>query len=507
MQQRESLPTSVMLGIALAGKYPMIAILLVLLLVRSSAAALIEPYAGGGVGDGLPAVAAPLQPMGVAVDDDGNVYVSDQATARVRRIDATTGLVSTVVGSRYGFCGYDGPGTALCLAEPRGLSVDAAGNVLITQATGVVLRLDPATGQVTHVGGRSLNDSEPCESGDGVSSTAACLGEVADVAPDASTGGVFVLGGAGRRVYRLDGGSGTATRYAGCLLDNDVQSGEGGPATEACLGHSEGLTVDDTGNVYVASLFNEGRIWRIDAATELIARVAGGGQGPTCSADDVPATDACFAPRDVTIDAAGNLFTIGFQGSGVRRIDAATQRLTIVTPGPGEWQIDAGADGALYTAGVTQIYRIDPTAGTATPIAGNGSATFCGDGVPATQACVSAVNDIAAAADGTLFFADPSDSNRIRRVDAATHVITTVAEGGICRDAPDTEPAQVCFNESVLLASTPGATSSSPTGTATTTTARGSSCVASTPQRAGSRRSRAAAPPPRPTAFPPSTPA
>src|SRR5262245_23714260 len=123
----------------------MIALLLVLLFVRAATAALVEPYAGGGIGDGLPAVAAPLQPMGVAVDGDGNIYVSDQATARVRRIDAATGLVSTVVGSRYGFCGYEGPGTALCLAEPRGLSVDAAGDVLIAQATGVALRLDPTT--------------------------------------------------------------------------------------------------------------------------------------------------------------------------------------------------------------------------------------------------------------------------------------------------------------------------------------------------------------------------
>lgn len=437
----------------------MMQLFLALLLTASAAtcsdAALVEPYAGGGIGDGLFALDAPLQPMGVAVDGDGNVFVSDNGSARVRRIDAATGLISTVVGSEPGWCGYGGPGTGVCVVQPRGLSVDGGGNVYVTDAYGVVQRWDAASGQVTHVAGRSLFDPDgQCTIGSGLPATDTCMSEPTDVVRDDATGEVYVLGEAGRRVFRIDGG--VATFYAGCGATNDTVSGEGGPATAACLGHAEGIDLDAAGNLFIATLFDSGRVSRVDATSGILTRIAGGGDGPTCSAGDIPATDACFVPRDVTVGAGGDLFTIGFQGAGIRRVDAATQQISRVTPGPGEWQIDAAPDGFLYTAGASQVFRVDPAGGNATPVAGNGWTSFCGEGVPATDACLSSVYDVAATSDGTLYLVDPYDADRIRRVDATTGIITTVANGGVCRQGASVDPDVVCFNERVSLAATPG---------------------------------------------------
>jgi cysteine-rich repeat protein len=428
----------------------MTSLLLLLLVVSPASAALVEPYAGGGIGDGLPALDAPLQPMGVAVDADGNLFVADQATARIRRIDGVTGLVSTIVGGDYGWCGYEGPGTDICLSEPRGLSVDADGDVWFGEATGSVFRWDASTGQVTHVGGRNLYDAT-CVDGESVPAAQACLGGE-DVVPDGA-GGAFAL--SEHRVHHVSGG--VATRYAGCGAPNGVVSGEGGPATAACLGFAQGLDVEADGDLLIATMFDDGRVWRVDADTGIITRVAGGSTDfPACFDDEGPATDACLFPRDVTVDADGNFFTLGFQGAGIRRVDADTQQLTHVTPGPGEWQIDAAPDGFLYTAGVAHVYRVDPAGGSATVVAGNGSTTFCGEDVPATQACLAYPHDIAGTADGTLFVADHADDGRIRRVDPVTGVITTVAAGRVCREAPGIDPDQVCFNERVVLAATPG---------------------------------------------------
>src|SRR5262249_25113039 len=139
-------------------------LLLGVVLAASAQATVIEVVAGGGIGDGLPATEAPIDPLGVAVDGDGNVYLSDNISSRVRRGAAGTGVIWTVIGSERGFCGYDGPGTAVCLAEPRGMSFGPDGALYVADL-GTVRRWDPATGLASRVAGRAYYDPTPCVPG------------------------------------------------------------------------------------------------------------------------------------------------------------------------------------------------------------------------------------------------------------------------------------------------------------------------------------------------------
>ena len=100
----------------------------------------IDTFAGGGDGDGGPAVQAALySPAGVAVDGAGNVYVTDDRNHRIRKVDAA-GVITTIAGTgetgyrEGGFSGDGGPATEAALYYPRGVAVDGAGNVYVEDA-------------------------------------------------------------------------------------------------------------------------------------------------------------------------------------------------------------------------------------------------------------------------------------------------------------------------------------------------------------------------------------
>jgi sugar lactone lactonase YvrE len=119
---------------------------------------LISTVAGTGSrgysGDGGPAVKARLdQPQGFAFDKAGNLYVSDSANNRVRRIDRT-GVITTVAGNgRHGYSGDGGPATKARLSDPYGLALDAKGNLYVAEPDeGVVRRID-TRGVITTVAG------------------------------------------------------------------------------------------------------------------------------------------------------------------------------------------------------------------------------------------------------------------------------------------------------------------------------------------------------------------
>src|SRR5437016_3168134 len=119
---------SVAFGSDLMARPIAVTALLVLALATSVGAASIEPIAGGSVGDGLAATEAPTNANGIAVAPNGDVYLSDAVNRRVRRVDAQTGVISTVVGSGAAlFCGYEGAGDEICLGEPEGLAFDGDG--------------------------------------------------------------------------------------------------------------------------------------------------------------------------------------------------------------------------------------------------------------------------------------------------------------------------------------------------------------------------------------------
>ncbi|MEV0117243.1 SMP-30/gluconolactonase/LRE family protein [Streptomyces sp. NPDC050844] len=167
-------------------------------------------------------------------------------------------------------------------------------------------------------------------------------------------------------------------------------SGDDGPAVKAALNGPLGVALDSEGNVYIADTSNQ-RIRKVDAKAQTITTVAGNGTR-AFTGDGGSAVDATFSsPRGLAVDADGNLYIADYYNNAVRRVDAKTQVLTTV--------------------------------------AGTGPTTaFSGDGGPAVKASLASPSGVAVDGDGNLYIADNSNQ-RIRKVDAKTQTITTVAGG------------------------------------------------------------------------------
>lgn len=394
----------------------------------------------GSAGDGGPATAATLSAAGLDVDGAGNVYFADTAGHRIRRIDAATGIVATVAGNGLaGFSGDGGPAMSARLNEPSGLGFDAAGNIFIVDHRNRrIRRVDAVTGTITTVAGTNI----PGPAGDGGPATSAWLIDPVAVAVDGA-GNYFISDGS--NVRRVDAASGIISRYAG--QPNQVGfGGDGGPATGARLNSPRGLALDGLGNLFIADSSNQ-RIRRVDAATGIISTVAGNGSSGAAG-DGGPAAAASFLfPSVVGVTPAGDIL-IGDGSNRVRRVDASTGLISTVAgngssgfDGDGRpatetslsfpWGTAVDSLGNVYIAdlGNNRVRRVDATSGLVSTWAGNGTFAFAGDGGPAVSAGIGAPIGLAVDAPGNVFIAD-QNNRRVRRVDAATGTIATVAGGG-----------------------------------------------------------------------------
>jgi len=294
-----------------------------------AAGGIITTFAGTGTpgynGDGVAATAADLYlPMEMATDAAGNVYVADYGNHRVRRVAAATGVITTVAGTGVaGYSGDGGPATAAQLNNPSGVACDAAGNLFIADYYNHrVRRVDAATGIITTLAGTGTSGS----AGNGGPAAAAELSSPYGVAVDAS-GNLFVGEQGTYRVRKVDAATGFITTFAGTGVS--AYSGDGSPATAAAMKAPFAIEADAAGNLYIADLYNE-RVRRVDAATGIITTVAGNGAvgaGP----DGVPATESAMNyPIGLALDAAGNLLVSEYDNYRVRSVSAATGIITTI---------------------------------------------------------------------------------------------------------------------------------------------------------------------------------
>jgi len=203
-------------------------------------------------------------------------------------------------------------------------------------------------------------------------------------------------------------------------------SGDGGPATAAQLQDPVGVAVDQAGNFLIVDENNH-RIRKVDAATQIITTVAGNGIA-AFSGDGGPATSASLSfPFGVAFDGARNLFICDLANNRVRRVDAATEIITTVAQLDSPAGLAVDAAGNLFIADIVnqRVRRVDATTGIISTVAGMGAAGFAGDGGQATAARLNGPVGLAVDAAGNLFIADQLN-DCIRRVDAATGIITTV---------------------------------------------------------------------------------
>ncbi|HLB94666.1 MAG TPA: hypothetical protein VJK28_00660, partial [Nitrospiria bacterium] len=262
----------------------------------------ISTIAGGGVGDGGLAVKANLYtPQAVAVDPEGNIFICDSGNHRIRKIDAKTGIITTVAGTSVaGNSGDHGPAVEAHLHAPHGLAFDSKGNLYISDTENQRIRKIDKKGNLHPVVGKKPGAAEsplPTDhdhtlmfmpTGEGADRT---LSPPHHLAVDAE-GNLYITEAENNQISKMDITTGELTVIAG-VITAPGYAGDGGPATEASLLSPHSVAVDAQGNVYIADTFNH-RIRIIDATTGIITTIAGTG-AISFSGDGGPATKASLA--------------------------------------------------------------------------------------------------------------------------------------------------------------------------------------------------------------------
>jgi streptogramin lyase len=262
---------------------------------------IISTIAGNGVagfsGDGGLANQATLfGPRGVAVDSNGNIYIADTDNNKIRKINASDGIISTIAKELNG---------------PNGIAVDSLNNVYIAEYYSNVIRKIDKNGNITTIAG-TLNTSG--FSGDGGTATSAKLSGPSGIAVD-SNGNIYIADTSNQRIRKIDA-KGIITTIAG----NGVAgfSGDGGTATSALLNNPIGLAVDSLNNVYIAEYYSN-VIRKIDAKG-IISTIAGNGGGGFLG-DGGTATSALLSkPRGIAVDSNGNIYIVDTFNQRIRKI-------------------------------------------------------------------------------------------------------------------------------------------------------------------------------------------
>ncbi|MBI4474083.1 MAG: IPT/TIG domain-containing protein, partial [Acidobacteria bacterium] len=403
----------------------------------------------GAGGDGGPAALAHLSnPQGVAVDSAGNVYITEVNGRRVRKVD-TNGIITTVAGNGdAGYSGDGGPATMARLTVPRAVALDSNGNFYIAGSdVDTHVRKVTPSGTITTVAGTGT----PGFSGDSGPATSAQIGTfVRGLAVDAS-GNLYIADQSNHRIRKVDV-NGTITTVAGTGIGGF--SGDGGAATSARLRNPTWVSVDGSGNLYIADRGNN-RVRKVSGGT--IATIAGTGTVGS-SGDGGSALSAVLVPYAVALDGAGNLYISDTAGNRIRKVTASTGNIQTVaggvTPGFGGDGLAAASSvlaspqaaaidlhGNLYIADTAnhRVRMIRASDRIIQTIAGTGVAGFAGDGGQATAAQLSSPRGIAVSPLGDIFIADLGNV-RIRKI-RPDGVITTVAGSGTSGFAGDGGPA------------------------------------------------------------------
>ncbi len=472
----------------------------------------VTPFAGTGIegynGEGVAATSAELALVnGLTIDGQGNLYFAEYGDSRIRMVNATTGIVTTVAGSgkqcepATAACGDGGPAkgghSAASFNFPMAVALDSAGNVYIADAfdnriRAVNMQSAPATlfgvtvqpGDVETIAGNGVpcsnttSTTNPC--GDGGSPLAgATLNYPQSLAFD-SAGNLYIADTRDNRIRMIPPSGTTISTVAGdgsiCIPTSTC--GDGLMATKAHLHSPMWIFLDPSNDIYIADT-NDHKIREVYTADGIqkITTVAGTGT-PGHFGDGGAATSAQLNfPASVFLDNLGNLIIADTGNQRVRQVSGGNIS-TIAGGGMGgdsglptqatlanPFDVAEDSAGNLYIADTAnnRIRKVTmpppPALPTISTVAGTGFAGYSGDTALATGATLNGPTGVRVDSSGNIWIADEGN-DVIRRVDGSTQVITTYAgmygfscvrtdncgDGGPATDATFTTPRSVALD-------------------------------------------------------------
>lgn len=297
-------------------------------------------------------------------------------------VSAKPGTINTVAGNgEPAHTGDGGPALVASLNEPKNIAIDRSGGLYIADSENhVIRRVDLHTGMIVTIAGCPI-EAAPDKAADGHDDPLPFDEDDPLEGPTQEVASRFTQS---RDV------SGTIRYVTGTQLGTKRFGGDGGRAVEGLLNFPGAVAVDRQGHIYIADTMNH-RIRKVDAESGIMTTIAGTGQKRWSGDGGLAAMASLNEPTALALDHKGHLYIADQTNHRVRSLD-------------------------LHT-------------GIITTLAGTGEAAYFGDGMPAHEAALSGPSGLAVDADGALYIAD-TFNGRIRKVDAETGVIMTVAGDG-----------------------------------------------------------------------------
>jgi sugar lactone lactonase YvrE len=282
----------------------------------------------GYAGDGGPAAAAALnEPYEIRFDRRGNLYFVEMRNHLVRRVDAQTGIISTIAGTgEPGFSGDGGPATQAQLRLPHAIVIEPTGGLLIADiGNHRVRRVDLETGIIDTI----VGNGETSFPTDGAVARGSPLPGPRALA--VTDNDLWIVLREGHALWRLEFPNGTVHHVAG--TGRAGYSGDQGPARDATFHGPKGLVADREGNLLVVDSENDS-IRHINVRTGIVTTLAGRGRAQTFGGDGGPANQAEFAqPHGICVGPDGSIYVGDTLNHRVRRIgkvgvigDASTEQ-------------------------------------------------------------------------------------------------------------------------------------------------------------------------------------
>ncbi len=427
-------------------------------------------------GDGGLATAAGLGSIGgYAYDTQGNLYISDATTHRIRKVDASSGIITTIAGT--GTAGYDASQTTAAsspLNKPAGIAIDPQGGIFFSDAGNNRVRHIDASGNLSDalstglynpqglaIDGNTLyiadsynirilayntiqhtvtvwagNGNFPAprtEPANNSVASAIAIGIPADLAIDGK-GNLFFTDQSNHRIRKVDK-DGRLWTTAGA----DWTYGDNGVATKAYLAGPSDVKVASDGSLIIADTEN-GRIRKVDT-NGVISTLAGTYQDHSnFSGENAPAIEARLSEvLSIALDDQDNVYLADKSFKRIRQVDVATGLIhTAFTTTSQPVAVALDKQGYIYytmannLVATNQILRRSLAGGVEEILAGTGTAGYSGDNGQATAAKLNAPQGLSFDATGNLYFAD-LNNHCIRRIERSNGIITTVA--GICANS------------------------------------------------------------------------